>query len=403
MKILQVTTFYRPVVGGVETQVEDLAHELIKKGHEVTIITTNSARRGKRIPVRKSYLKIDEHKEEVKVLRVNTWLNLTEFHKFAPGFFKTFQRLDYDVIHAHGIRKPELYMALLSAKLKKKRIIVSTHNPFTTNERSWKNKLFIAFHDILFGFPLMRFVDHYVLLADSEKSKLRKLGVKDSQMTVMPNAIKTEMFVSNSELSIKFNADLKARVADKYILPIEFKTKVADGSYQQLAIAVGRMHKAKGFQNLKLAIRDNPQTLFYLVGGDDGYLDELKQLFEKYENVLFSQKFLAREVLSEVYKIADLFLLPSNHEPFGIVLIEAMAHGCAVLATTAGGPAEILKDYPELLIDPKEKQIWADKVKQSLQNKEGLITLSKRMRKLAENYAWDNILPKYLKLYKSSK
>jgi glycosyltransferase involved in cell wall biosynthesis len=49
----------------------------------------------------------------------------------------------------------------------------------------------------------------------------------------------------------------------------------------------------------------------------------------------------------------DLFCLPSHHEPFGIVLIEAMAHGLAIVATDSEGPTQILHDGIDGMIVPR--------------------------------------------------
>jgi glycosyltransferase involved in cell wall biosynthesis len=50
---------------------------------------------------------------------------------------------------------------------------------------------------------------------------------------------------------------------------------------------------------------------------------------------------------------SDLFCLPSHHEPFGIVLIEAMAHARPVVATDSEGPVEILRDGIDGLVVPR--------------------------------------------------
>lgn len=66
-----------------------------------------------------------------------------------------------------------------------------------------------------------------------------------------------------------------------------------------------------------------------------------------------------RDDISAILDDADLFLLPSYSEGFGLALVEAMARGCSVLATKIGGPAEILAPLgQDRLLDPRDQAAW---------------------------------------------
>jgi glycosyltransferase involved in cell wall biosynthesis len=105
-KIMEVTTFYAPVVGGVETQVEDLSKRLVENGYDVEVLTTTATRdENQQLNETGSY-------QGIPVTRTKVLFSLSQFHKFAPGFFKLFKEKDFDVIHIHGIRKFEGYLAL---------------------------------------------------------------------------------------------------------------------------------------------------------------------------------------------------------------------------------------------------------------------------------------------------
>lgn len=382
-KVLQVTTFYAPVVGGVETQVEDLSRQLIRKGWEVEVITTDSGRHQQRLRPEEAQ-GYGTEKGGPRVTRVATWFSFTKFHKFAPGFWREFWRRDFDVIHVHGLRKPELYLALLAAKLKKKKIVVSTHNPFH-DHASAKLDMLIKLHDIFFGFPFMRFVDKYFLLTVEEIPMLKALGVRDDQMSVVGNAVSSSFFESKdanrSELlqSLGFNP----------------------ANWDNVVLAAGRMNIIKGFQNLKTAVAKLPRTLFLIVGGNDGYLDELTALYAASPNVYLGGAFISRERLREFLAITDVFVLPSLNEPFGIVLLEAMAAGCAVVASNVGGPVEILgeKEQYGLLADPKDLESWHLQLQRIMSDKTLLEKLRKSAVRRAKQYDWNHILEKYLEVY----
>jgi glycosyltransferase involved in cell wall biosynthesis len=67
-----------------------------------------------------------------------------------------------------------------------------------------------------------------------------------------------------------------------------------------------------------------------------------------------------RDDVPELVRALDVLLLPSSEEPFGRVLVEAMALEVPVLATRVGGPPEIVRDGSEgFLLDPGEPAAWA--------------------------------------------
>ncbi|HRP36400.1 MAG TPA: hypothetical protein PLS50_01175, partial [Candidatus Dojkabacteria bacterium] len=61
--------------------------------------------------------------------------------------------------------------------------------------------------------------------------------------------------------------------------------------WQGIAVVVGRVSYAKGIQNLKTAVKKLKNVLFFVAGGDDGYLNTLKNSFSGMDNIIFSEKF----------------------------------------------------------------------------------------------------------------
>jgi N-acetyl-alpha-D-glucosaminyl L-malate synthase BshA len=104
--------------------------------------------------------------------------------------------------------------------------------------------------------------------------------------------------------------------------------------------------------------------------------------------------------MEEIYAIADLFLLPSEYESFGLAALEAMAAGSPVIATQAGGLPEIVTQgkngylSPVGDIDSMSKNAIA-----ILSNESTLMSFKQAARKQAENFAITNIVPQYENLY----
>ena len=81
MKIIQITTFFHPVTGGVEQQVLEISKQLIGLGHEVQVFTTDSERTDEKITVKESIV------DGIRVKRFKTFFSLSKFYKVAPGMF----------------------------------------------------------------------------------------------------------------------------------------------------------------------------------------------------------------------------------------------------------------------------------------------------------------------------
>ncbi|USH00670.1 glycosyltransferase [Thermococcus argininiproducens] len=109
-----------------------------------------------------------------------------------------------------------------------------------------------------------------------------------------------------------------------------------------------------------------------------------------------------RELVPKYYSAADVFVLPSPYEPFGIVMLEAMACKTAMVGTKFGGPAEVLEDgYDGFLVDPKNSEEMGTKIAELLKNKEKRDTFAERAyQKVLERYSWHSVAEQVLQLFK---
>lgn len=106
------------------------------------------------------------------------------------------------------------------------------------------------------------------------------------------------------------------------------------------------------------------------IGGDGYMLNKLKS-YAKYLGIEAQVKFLGRlnqeEVRNEM-RLANCFVLPSNYETFGVVLIEALACGTPLIATKCGGPEDIVNEKNGILVDPGNGGELADAMKFMYEN-----------------------------------
>jgi mannosylfructose-phosphate synthase len=118
----------------------------------------------------------------------------------------------------------------------------------------------------------------------------------------------------------------------------------------RIVLSLGRLARNKGYDLLirafaEVAARDADARLCLAVGGERmdwserSILDECRALVRELaleRRVVFSG-FVPEELLPDVYRAADVFVLPSRYEPFGMAAVEAMACGTPTVVTTHGG------------------------------------------------------------------
>jgi glycogen synthase len=119
-----------------------------------------------------------------------------------------------------------------------------------------------------------------------------------------------------------------------------------------LVIYSGRLVNRKGIAELLAAIPavldEEPTTRFILAGGPPGVNGEalkrhwLSPALSPYWTQIHFTGWLAPHQIAELYAAADLLVVPSRYEPFGMVVLEGMLYGLPILAAAVGGPSEIL-------------------------------------------------------------
>ncbi|GAB6137372.1 glycosyltransferase family 4 protein [Halanaerobaculum tunisiense] len=133
----------------------------------------------------------------------------------------------------------------------------------------------------------------------------------------------------------------------------------------------------------------NKEIKFVIVGDilfdkNQVYKEKLKQLVSSLNlsnDIIFAG---FRNNIPDIMSELDIFVLPSDEEPFGRVLIEAMAAKTPVIATRAGGPIEIIDDKSGRLIPPKSSLKLSKEMIDLIINKEKRINMGFRGRKRVE-------------------
>ena len=371
MRILQIASSYFPVIGGQEKVVYEISKGLVKRGHDVTILTTD-------LLVAKKNFPREEIVDRIKIIRLKNdfFLGGYGYSKQALKWLKKNYK-KYDIVHSHGYNR-HLSEFAIRFLWKKIPTIFSPHGFIHTK----KNLLFKKIHDLTIG-KFLRKANYCTALTKLDYKEYFKLGVKKEKIKDFPNGVDVKKFSKKDEKEIK---KLKEKFG-KFIL------------------YVGRIHESKGLQYVVKALKDLNVNLV-IVGEDAGYKKPLKEIIKDLglRKKVFFVRGITNKTLISFYQTCKLFVLFSEWEGFGIVVIEAMAAGKPVIASDKGSlPYVVRNKKTGFVIQHKNIKLLKEKIKELLDDKKLRQTLGKQCKLEVKKYEWAEIIKRYEKLYENAK
>jgi phosphatidylinositol alpha-mannosyltransferase len=191
--------------------------------------------------------------------------------------------------------------------------------------------------------------------------------------------------------------------SERYSLPQAPLVEFADGRLNVLF--VGRLEERKGLSHLlrawPMVHEACPEARLIVVGGGRG-LKHYQSFEEKRssDDIVFAGLVPDAE-LPRFYQAADIFCAPSTgQESFGIVLLEAMAAGKAIVTTNIPGYAEVVTDQKEgLLVAPRDPVSLAAAIIRLLNDAELRRRFGAQGRCTAQAYSWDRVADRVLDYY----
>jgi glycosyltransferase involved in cell wall biosynthesis len=304
MKILQVCPKYYPSVGGVEEHVRNISERLAKK-YDVSVFTTDPS--GK--------LRKEEVINGVKIKRFKSWAP-NEAYYFSRELKEHLMKNSdsFDIVHAHSYHAfPSLY----AARAKNRNKLVFTPHYHGGGHTFFRNLLHIPYKFV--GRNIFRKADKIICVSNHEKSLvIDHFEINEGKVTVIPNGVNLEEFKG-----------LERRRKD----------------YRAI-LYVGRLEKYKGVQYLIKTLPKLDDDIILEVVGKGPYKESLIKLARKLsvENrVKFYQDLPRRELLQK-YANADLFVLLSKLEAYGISIAEALALGTPCIVANNSALREWIDD-----------------------------------------------------------
>lgn len=217
----------------------------------------------------------------------------------------------------------------------------------------------------------------YLAYGSYAKDFLIKYGAKDKNIFICSNAVDNEIFFKCTKRYKKKIGQIK---------------KQLEVGQNKIILYIGQLIKRKGIFNLLKAfklVKKEIQNVSLLIIGSGPIETKLKQYCRenKLADVLF-MGFKQKDELIKHYAIADIFVLPSSNEVWGLVINEAMACGLPIITTNqVGASGDIVKNGVNgYIIEPKDSEMLSKKILKILKNDNLKKQMGKRSRQIIEDW-----------------
>ena len=349
MKIALVCPASLPATqfGGILFLCVDIARESAKKGHDVTIYTTDLDFANNANTFNKSLSRLESH-NGFKINRTHVWLSFKLFF-VNPGMYFQLKKDRPDIIHTIGVRSFQSLVAAIISRKYKIPLIISDQGGLTTHpdihNANVLGKIIYKLQE-----PFVRFI------------------IKQSSKISVPNEYEKEIFA-------KFTSPSKITVIrnginlDQYLITLpDIKSKYNIDS--NFVLFVGRFAHVKGVDILlnawqKIVNTKYDDTKLVIMGVDFGFESQMMRMIKdlNLRDSVIVIKNPPREDVLGAYSQSLFLVLPSRWELSPLTPLEGFAFKKTTISTTAHGiPHTIKNNENSILVEPENHNQLADAI-----------------------------------------
>lgn len=374
MNIAIFASAFYPRVGGVEELCRQLALQLIQKGHRVIILTNRWPRN---LPEFEDYQGIPVYRLPFRLpdgsikAKLSYLLTNRSIRKDTLRIIREFKA---DILHVQCVSSNGFYAGVASSILGIPLVVTAQGERTMDATQLYQKSRYMnrLLHNLL------NQADYITACSGQTLDDLREYhgGFGNTASSVVYNGID----------------------------PDEFSNKQPFSHPKPYILGIGRLVKQKGFDLLIKAFHQSGIIDWdLLVAGEGPERQSLESLAIELgvgARVVFMGRAERPKAVS-LFKGSSAFVLPSRHEPFGIVNIEAMAAGSPVIATRVGGVPEIITHGVNgYLVNPEDPEALAGAILELYKSEDLRNSLANEGRRRAEAFSWDVVTEQYLDIYK---
>ena len=381
MKILQGCVRYPPAPGGAETVVKAYSEGLRDLGHDVEVVTTDLYTETpfvkKKMPLVVNGINVTRHKAYT--------VSGEAHYVLAPGMVQSFLSKNADIIHTHSYGYFQNHAGWIRERFQSTPWVITPH--FHPSWSMWggsKRKTLREFYDTVIGKGTLEAADLITCVSKHERDMLvSEIGLKEDNIKIIYNGINWSDWSS---------------VPNKEVFRKQYPTVS-----EKFVLFAGRLATNKGLSDLISAMQliDKKSVDLVITGADMGLGKKLEKEASDKGVTMHRLGHIDDETYRSVLSAAEMLVLPSEYEAFGIVLLEAAAAKTAVIGTNVGGIPEAMSPGNNgLIVEYNDVNNLAKSIAILLEDEKMSREMGKSGREWAKKFSWESIVKEIEHEYK---
>jgi D-inositol-3-phosphate glycosyltransferase len=379
--------------GGQNVYVRQVGEALAQLGWQVDMFTRK---------VSAEQDAIVQHSENCRTVRFKAgpleFIPRDNLFSYLPEFVENllkFQKengINYQIVHTNYWHSSWVGMQL--KKIQRSKQVHTYHSLGAVKYNTIENIPLVASQRLAVEKEVLETADRIVATSPQEKQHMRSLVSTKGNIDIIPCGTDIRRFGSVEKDAAR--TDLGINPEDKVVL------------------YVGRFDPRKGIETLVRAVRESKlygsKNLKVIIGGgstpgnsDGRERDRIEDIIQELGMGEFTTLpgRLSQEILPTYYAAADVCVVPSHYEPFGLVAIEAMSSGTPVVASDVGGlQFTVVHEETGLLAPAQDVSAFAEAIDRILLNpqwRDELGTAGKK--RVTDKFSWDGVAHQLDQLY----
>ncbi|UCF09104.1 MAG: glycosyltransferase family 4 protein [Thermoplasmata archaeon] len=364
-----------------------VSRELLSRGYAINVFTSDLYTEVPFVRMKKT----EPSYNGVPVRRFRAYSLGGDMHYlFIPSMMRALLKGETDIIHTHSYGYFQSNLGAFTSKMRALPLVITPHfHPPWSMWGGRRRKQLRRIYDMLFAKRALDATDIVICHTQNEQNLLSRFSIPEEKIRIVPAGIDFSRFESIPPPDI---------FKDSYDL------------HGKIVLYAGRLASNKGLAHLMSAapgiLAEFKDTTFVFIGEDEGERKSLEKRAGKLgisHKVLFTGHIKDDELFKSAFSACDVFVLPSEYEAFGIVLLEAMACEKPCVATNVGGVPEVVEGGKTgLLVDYGNPDKLAEAIAGLLGDEKKSKSMGRAGReRVRERFTWPKVVGRLEEVYRS--